>query len=227
MNRPYLILRPQPGSDASAAKAAALGLEVVQLPLFEVVAVHEEPLPQGPFDALLITSANGARYGGEALACFPDLPVYVVGEASADAVREAGHPDVIIGGGDAASTVPMIVGAGHRRILHVCGEETRPFDPLDLSITRHICYRTEARDMRRYTKMLVTMPPSVIAVHSPAAGRRLNALMPPACRNHFLIAISQAAADATGSGWRRVSVAQEPNDSALLRLATSLCIGAS
>lgn len=227
MTRPYLILRPQPGNDASAQRATALGLEVVQLPLFEVVPVSEAPLPEGPFDALLVTSANGARYGSEALARFADLPVYVVGEASAQAVRDTGHARIIVGGGDAATTVPMIEQAGHARILHICGEETRSFDPLSLSITRHICYRSEARDMRPFTKMLVTMPPSVIAVHSPAAGRRLNALLPPSCRNHFILAISEATAQAVGSGWRRVTVAPEPNDSALLRLATSLCIGAS
>lgn len=227
MNRPLLLLRPQPGNDATAEKATALGIEVMQLPLFEIIPVDEQPAPDGPFDAVLVTSPNGARCGEEALRKFADLPVYVVGDASADAVRERGAQNVIVGGGFAANTIPLIAEAGHRNVLHICGEETRPFDPLGLSITSHIVYRSEARDMRRYTKALVTMPSSVIAVHSPAAGRRINALLPPSCRNHFILAISEAAAQATGTGWRRVAVATEPNDSALLSLATSLCIGAS
>jgi uroporphyrinogen-III synthase len=225
--RPLLILRPQPGNDASAEQATALGIEVMQLPLFEIVPAEDQPAPDGPFDALLVTSPNGARYGEALIRKFAHLPVYVVGEASAEAVRQSGAQTIIVGGGNAVSTIPIIVEAGHQRILHVCGEETRPFDPLGLRITRHIVYRSEARDMRRHTKALVTMPSCVIAVHSPAAGRRLNALLPPSCRNHFVLAISDAAAQAAGSGWRRVVVSPEPNDSALLHVATSLCISAS
>jgi len=227
MTRPLLLLRPQPGNDATAGQARALGIEVVQLPLFEIVPVTDSPEPEGPFDALLVTSANGARHGAHMLARFADLPIYTVGDASAQAVRAHGGIIVHVGGGDAASTIPLIVAAGHGRLLHIGGEETRPFDPAGLSVTRHVVYRSEALDMRPHTKRLATMQPSVIAVHSPAAGRRLNALMPPPCRNHLLLAISDAAAQAAGPGWRGVHVSSAPDDSALLRLATSLCIGAS
>jgi uroporphyrinogen-III synthase len=37
------------------------------------------------------------------------------------------------------------------------------------------------------------------------------------------VAISQAAADAVGAGWKSVTIAAEPNDDALLALAASLC----
>ena len=227
MNRQLLILRPQPGNDATARAARGLGLEVVQLPLFEIVPIEAGAPPPGPFDALLVTSANGARHGKDVLALFAELPVYTVGEATAQAICEHGERIVHIGGGDAASTLPIIAAAGHKRLLHLCGEEVRDFDPLGLIVTQHVVYRSEARDMRPFTKMLATLPPLVIAVHSPAAGRRLNALMPPSCRNHLVVAISDAAGKAAGTGWRRVHVADAPDDSALLRLATSLCIGAS
>jgi hypothetical protein len=39
----------------------------------------------------------------------------------------------------------------------------------------------------------------------------------------IVAAISEAAADATESGWAAVQVADEPNDEALLALAVSLC----
>lgn len=227
MRRPLVLLRPQPGNDGSAAQARAMGLEVVQLPLFEIVGAAPQAAPAGPFDALLVTSANGARHGAALIGSLAHLPVYVVGAASAQAVRDAGGRDVRIGGGDAASTVPLIVAAGHGAVLHLCGAATRPFDPLGLRIARHVVYRSEGRDMRPFTKLLATLPPSVIAVHSPAAGRRLNALMPPACRNHLLLAISAAAARDAGTGWRQVHVAPAPDDSALLSLAGALCMGAS
>ncbi len=234
MSRPLLLLRPQPGNDASADRAEALGIEVVQLPLFEIVPLHNGPAPDGPFDALLVTSPNGARYGVETIARFADLPIYTVGETSAQAVRahgggdvRMGGGDVRMGGGDAARTIPMIVADGVKIVLHICGEEVRPFDSLGLTITQHIVYGSDARDMRPFTKMLVTMPPSVIAIHSPAAGRRLNALMPPSCRNHMVLGLSEAAADAAGKGWRKVHVSPTPDDSALLRIASTLCIGPS
>jgi uroporphyrinogen-III synthase len=202
-------------------------MEVVQVPLFETVAVETDEVPQGPFDALLVTSANGARYGAALLARFAHLPVYMVGEASAQAAREHGAGEVHVGGGDAATTIPLIVAAGHRTILHVSGEDVRPFDTAGLRVERHIVYRSDARDMRPFTKALSTLPPAVFAIHSPRAGRRLNALIPPPFRNHQLVAISQAAADACGSGWRRVHVAPTPDDTALLRLASTLCMAAS
>lgn len=223
MSSPLLLLRPQPGNDQSAERARALGMEVIQLPLFEIVPAEPAPLPEGPFDALLVTSANGARHGAEIVRRFADLPLFTVGEATASALREQGARAITIGGGDAASTIPLIVAAGHRRLLHICGADVRPFDPLGLHVTRHIVYRSEARAVRSVATLLATLPPCVIAVHSPRAGRRLDALLPPAPRPHRLAAISRAAADAAGPGWRQVEVASAPDDPALLHLASTLC----
>jgi len=223
VSSPLLLLRPQPGNDESAERARALGIEVIQLPLFEIVALAPTPLPEGPFDALLVTSANGARHGAEVLRRLADLPIFTVGEATARVIRDRGERLVTVGGGDAASTIPLIVAAGHRRLLHICGADVRPFDPLGLHVTRHIVYRSEPRDMRPFAGMLASLPPCVIAVHSPRAGRRLDALLPPAPRPHRLAAISRAAADAAGPGWQQVEVAPTPDDAALLRLASALC----
>ncbi|BAK64726.1 uroporphyrinogen-III synthase [Sphingobium sp. SYK-6] len=227
MKRPLVLLRPQPGNDASAKRARALGMDVIQIPLFEIAPTPATALPDGPFDALLVTSINGARHGEAVLRQFADLPVFTVGDASAQAVRDAGGQIVITGQGDAASTIPLIRAAGHGRVLHLCGDHVRPFDAMGIDVVRHVVYCSEARDMRPFAKLLATLPPSVIAVHSPRAGRRLNALMPPPCRNHVLLAISEAAAKDSGGGWRQVHVSPAPDDTALLRLATSLCMGTS
>ncbi len=210
---------------STAAAARALGIEVVQIPLFEIVPVMPDIMPEGPFDALLVTSVNGAARGADLLRRYADLPVFTVGEASAQAVRDHGGLDVHVGGGDAASTIPLIAAAGHCVVLHLCGEEARPFDPGPLTIIRHIVYRSEARDARLFARALASLPPAVIAVHSPRAGRRLNALMPPEHRYHMLIAISEAAATAAGPGWRATRVSAAPDDSALLHLARTLCMG--
>jgi len=58
----------------------------------------------------------------------------------------------------------------------------------------------------------------VVAVHSPRAGRRLAELADR--REHTAIAaISAAAAEACGTGWERIEIARQPEDSPLLARA--------
>jgi uroporphyrinogen-III synthase len=224
MMLPLVLLRPQPGNDQSAMRARALGLDVVQLPLFEIIAAEPAPMPTGPFDAVLVTSANGARFGAAFLAGLADLPIYAVGEATAQAIRTLGHEHVIVGGGDAASTIPLIGAAGHRTVLHMSGTEVRAFDAPGLSITRHIIYQSAERADVDIRPMLERFERAVLAVHSPRAGERISALIPTERRSAFrLVAISQAAASASGDGWASISVSTHPDDTALLTLAESLC----
>lgn len=223
MSRPLLLLRPQPGNDETAARARASGIAVIQRPLFEILPIAAGAPPPGPFDALLVTSANGVRHGGDIVRGFLDRPIFTVGEATADAIRALGGRHVQVGGGDAATTIPLIVAAGHRRLLHLCGADVRPFDPLGLAITRHGVYRSAALD----GPLLTDLPPCVIAIHSPRAGERLGALMPAGRGDHMLAAISRAAADMAGTGWREVHVSPAPDDTALLRIASALCKNAS
>ena len=60
-----LVLRPEPGASATAAKARALGLEPIAIPLFKTEAVEWEAPEASAFDGLLLTSANAIRCGGE------------------------------------------------------------------------------------------------------------------------------------------------------------------
>lgn len=225
MIQPLVLLRPQPGNDTSAERARALGLDVLQLPLFDIAAVPHAAPTAGAFGAILLTSSNGARHGGDCLAALPHLPLYAVGTASAAAARDAGHQDVHVGGGDAASTVPQIAAAGHRHVLHVAGADTRPFDPHGLLVTCCVVYRAEPLPAERVAARLSALGPAVIAVHSPRAGARLAELVPPAARTALtLAAISPAAAAACGAHWAEIVASPTPHDRALLALAKRLCM---
>lgn len=227
MTLPVLLLRPQPGNDESAARARAIGLDPVQLPLFEIGPVEAEAAPEGPFDAILLSSANGARYGAAVLRTLTHLPLYAVGEATAQAARQAGVGVVKIGGGDAASTAAMMVAEGHDRVLHLCGADVRPFDPQGLTVTRHIAYQVIERPEEAVRADLDRLTSAVAAIHSPRAGRRLATLVAPDQRLHFHIAaISEAAADACGSGWAGITISGSPDDTALLHCVETLCIRA-
>ena len=227
MSLPLLLLRPQPGNDASAKRARDMGLEVIQLPLFEIVAAAPAPLADRDFDAVLVTSANGVRFGADALGAFADLPLYAVGEATARAAREAGMARVRTGGGDVASTLALIAGDGHSRVLHVCGADVRPVDVPGIGLTRHVAYRAAPRDEAIVRPLLDAVETAVATIHSPRAGARFAALIEPARRGHFHVAaISDAAARETGTGWADMAVSRTPDDTALLHCAKALCIRA-
>jgi len=222
--RPLVLLRPQPGNDATAALARVRGMAVVQIPLFEIEPVTPTR-PEGPFDTLLLTSANGVRHGAELLAYFADLPLFAVGETTAHAARTLGHPTVMVGGGDAKNTLPLIVAAGHRSVLHIGGAETRPFDALGLILERQIVYRSVERAAETVRPLLDSLDHAVLAVHSPRAGQRLAALVEPARRAHLhVVAISPAALESCGTGWASRTSADRPDDTALLTSAETLCI---
>ena len=88
--RRVLVLRPEPGATATVRQARERGLDAVAVPLFEVDPMAwEAPDPFG-FDGLLLTSANALRHGGDRLQSLRGLPVYAVGDATAEAAREAG-----------------------------------------------------------------------------------------------------------------------------------------
>jgi uroporphyrinogen-III synthase len=76
--RPLLILRPEPGASATAARARA-GLTGGLPSRCSRPSRCPGPCREGSFDALLLTSANAVRLAG----ALPDLPVHAVGETSA------------------------------------------------------------------------------------------------------------------------------------------------
>ena len=227
MSLPLLLLRPQPGNNATAERAREMGLTVIQIPLFDILPADGGPLPAGPYDALLLTSINGVRFGATIMRSFADLPAYAVGEATAYAARLAGHAQVITGGGDAQSTAAMMAADGRRNVLHIAGEDVRPFDSQGVGIVRHVVYRTILRDTAAVRTALNGLGPLVVAVHSPRAAIQFASLVPATRRMRIHVAaISEAAARLCGKGWASVAIATKPDDTALLHCVETLCIRA-
>lgn len=211
-----MILRPEPGASATFDRATAQGLQAVKLPMFAI-----EPLPWSPpadlslFDGLLVTSANGVRQAGEGLRRLSSLPVYAVGPATAEAARDAGLKVAVAGSSGIDALLPSL--DPRLRLLHLSGEDRVELGKTAQSITQVPVYRARAIDVDPGR-----IAGSVVLVHSPRAGRRLAQLAPDP-RDVAIAAISQAAANACGTGWQLVTVATEPSDRALLALAASLC----
>jgi uroporphyrinogen-III synthase len=214
-----LILRPQPGADESAARARALGLEPVVAPLFTIGPVLWE-MPQGGFDAILLTSANGARHGLR-----PELAsllCYAVGEATAEAARAAGAHEVIAGPSDGAAAVALMAQAGVTRALHLCGRDHVALTHPQISLERRIVYAAEAAGALPPEARQALDEEALALLHSPRAAALFASLV--ADRQHLrLAAISPAVAQAAGPGWAEVHTAAGPRDHALLELAVRLC----
>ncbi|HEX9931738.1 MAG TPA: uroporphyrinogen-III synthase [Allosphingosinicella sp.] len=216
-----LVLRPEPGASETAARARRLGLEPVAAPLFAVRALAWEPPDPADFDAILLTSANGARHAGPGLAAFRHLPCVAVGEATAAAAMQAGFPDVRTGPGDAGAALATI---GDRRVLHLCGREHLPLDHARLA--RRIVYASDAVGELPETARAALGGGALALIHSPRAGALFALLADAAGLARpaiALAAISEAAATAAGRGWRSLAAAARPRDEALLELAAELC----
>ncbi|HZG47388.1 MAG TPA: uroporphyrinogen-III synthase [Allosphingosinicella sp.] len=221
MTRAVLILRPQPGADETAARARARGLEPVVAPLFSV-----RPLawtvPDWGFDAVLFTSANAPRHGGDGLAAFRALPCYAVGEATALAAAEAGFGHVRTGPSDGAAVVQMMARDGIRRALHPTGAETTELPTNGIEIVDAPVYSSDAAERLSDVAVAAIHAGAVVMVHSPRAAALLSERIGDLRGQTRIAAISDAAAAAAGPGWAGVGVALEPRDDALLAAADEL-----
>jgi uroporphyrinogen-III synthase len=104
-----LVTRPHPAAGRTASRLAARGHVAIVAPTL-AVAPSGEAMPDGEFDALVLTSVN-------ALVAFIDppehLPVLTVGDRTAEAARDAGFHDVRSAVGD-------------RQALALLAQETLP-----------------------------------------------------------------------------------------------------
>jgi len=210
-----LILRPQPGAAETAAKARALGLEPVVAPLFAVRPLAWQAPDAADFDAVLLTSANAARHGGDGMTPFLDLPCYAVGERTATAARAAGFTDVRTGPADAAALMSTASANGIRSAIHFCGRDhIRPAGPIVATVA---VYASEP-----VASLPAEAEGAMVLLHSPRAA----AAFAETVRDRSAIriaAISAQTAAAAGPGWKAVHVAAAPRDEALLELAGKLC----
>ena len=217
--RRLFVLRPEPGASETAARAKAMGLDAVAAPLFEIGPVAWTAPSAAGFDGLLLTSANAVRHAGPPLAALQALPVFAVGETTAEAARRAGFTVEQTGTAGIDDLLGSI--AESRRLLHLCGEDRRPQATSSRSILAVPVYRSRPLAAPHE---LAGVAGAVAAVHSPRAGKRLAELVDLESRASVRIAaISPAAADAVGAGWESVDAAETIGDEPLLALAARLC----
>ena len=121
-----LVTRPQPDAQATAARLREAGHDALVDPMLTVEALPEAALPEGAFDAVTLTSVNGARAlaARAELPALAGLPLYAVGRRTA-AAAPAAFSEVHVAGGDGAALGVLLRErlASGSRLLYVAGEE--------------------------------------------------------------------------------------------------------
>lgn len=233
-----LVTRPEPDAERTAAALRARGHAVVVAPLIRIEAVADAEIGNGPWGAILITSANAAP-AVAAHARFEELrrlPVFAVGERSAQAMRAAGFAHVTSADGnvrDLARLVtkrmqpgtPLLYLAGADRSGDLAGE----LGVGGFAVRTAVIYRAVAAAVfsRATVEALAggidgalhfsrrSAEAYVNAAH--AAGLREAALKQPA---HFCLS-AQVAAPLAQAGAANIRIAARPAEDALIALIPS------
>jgi uroporphyrinogen-III synthase len=233
VTRRVLVTRPEPGASATANALRVAGFEPVVASLTQIV-----PLPVdaafdiGGIDAIAVTSANALRHAPEQLlARIAGLPLFAVGQATAEVADEAGFRAVITGPGDAAGLTAIVrdtLPAGST-ILYLCGRLRRPdferaMEVAGLKAAVLETYDTGQRDCDAAILPILaaTSPLFAVLLHSSEGAKALSALMSRPDVAHpltdaLLVAISARAAmpvEAMFPG--RILVASQPTEAAMI-----------
>jgi uroporphyrinogen-III synthase len=127
-----LVTRPQPDNEATAGALRERGFAVLLAPMlrFEPVAFRDDP--DARYDAVIVTSANALRAleGQAAAGRLAALPLFAVGDSTADAARRAGFARVSVARGSAADLRDLVLARVKARklkkdgaLLHLAGAD--------------------------------------------------------------------------------------------------------
>jgi len=233
MVRRVLVTRPTEAFAALAEELAAHGIEALAAPMLTVDPLTpSEPGPDG-LQAILLTSGNGAE-GAARLTARRGLPVLAVGDATAEAARQAGFTAVETAAGAGEDLVALVaercrIGGGP--LLWASGEAiSTDLEALltdrGFTVARRVVYRTvtaerlpdavaEALRSDGVEGALFFSPRSASAFATLAVGAGLDGPCGRVTAYCMSDAIAQAASTLT---WRAIHVARHPTRSALIAL---------
>jgi uroporphyrinogen-III synthase len=120
---PILVTRPQPDNATTVAALRAKGFEVLPAPMlrFEPVAFQDDS--DARYGAVIVTSANALRAFEDqpAMTRLKELPVFAVGERTAETARNIGFRSVVAADGGAAALRDLIAASIRAKTLKKTG----------------------------------------------------------------------------------------------------------
>jgi uroporphyrinogen-III synthase len=229
-----IVTRPQPDAEELQRKLEVRGHRVSVAPLLDIRMGPQRPIPNRPYRAVLITSANGARALAEhpARARLLGMAAYAVGTQSRAAALGVGFTKVVQTGGDVGAVIARVqqdLDPAEGPLLYLSGEETSgdletvltrsgfevdrvimyaavPASELSAPVTS-IIRRRAAEGVLLYSRRTAKVWTKCIAA----------ADLGPYVQGIIHFCLSPTVASAVPSG-RRVRVAASPSDQAMLAL---------
>ena len=228
-----VVTRPQIDSERTAAVLRARGHAVLVAPLLRVEPVKADF--SGTWGGVIVTSTNapGAISGNPARAALVKLPLFAVGQRSADAARGSGFADVTSAGGDVRDLVQLIAerhADAAVPLLYLAGEDRAADLVADLA-----GHGVAAEMAVVYRAVTAPFPPELIAAlqagdvdavlhfsrrsaENYIAGARQAGIIEQALAvRHFCLA-RPIAEPLSGAGAGSIAVAKRPDEAALLGL---------
>jgi uroporphyrinogen-III synthase len=150
-----LVTRPLDDAQPLAEKLEGLGHEAVILPLLQIVPREGIVIPEGPYQALTVSSANGLLAKAD-LQPFYHQPFFAIGPQSAKEARRAGFDHVHDRGGNVEGLVRVICKSlkpADGPILYLSGSETTgdlegKLKSEGFTVVRVICYDAAPCDVQ-------------------------------------------------------------------------------
>ncbi len=232
-----LVTRSEPGASETAGRLRAAGFEAVVEPVFSIAPINVT-LPD--FGALAFTSANGVRRFAM-LSPRRDVPVYCVGERTAQAARDLGFVDVSSADGD-VNALARLIGQTLKEglhLLHVGNEESRG------DLAGQLMSAGRAASFLAVFRAVPVEQPGLhlmallagherfdaVLIHSPRAGAILAGFASNASGNApgrsplVVVAISEAAAAPLSGLTHRSEIAATPDEAAMISALARLVFG--
>ncbi len=243
-----LVTRPDPGGERTAVRLAALGHDVVRMPLFEteITATPDDVPPASEVGGFIATSARAFslfRAGNLPEKDILDIPVHVVGPATAQAARDTGFADIREAGGtaqDLARTLTSGIGmadssARGKHVIYLAGAPRTPviedalraagqsFSVLECYKMTEISYSTDI-----IISVILSPAPEAVLFYSASAAQRFSALLlgkdvGNALDSTRFVCLSPAIRTELPDRWRARSIATDhPNEDSLLASLAAL-----
>jgi len=226
-----LLTRPQDDSQKLAKTLHGFGCETMIEPMLTIRFLPNTPVDLTGAQAVLATSANGAR----ALAAAQPhraIPVYAVGDASAAAARALGFSPVAAAGGDVAALARLVADRlsptdgplVHPRARAVAGDLAGALAARGFTVRPLVLYEAVRATQISAAARTAIARGAVdgVVFFSPRTARTFVRLAETAALSlDRLVAwcLSPAVAEGLGGAtWRRIEIAARPTQDSLLTL---------
>jgi len=225
-----LLTRPRADAVATARLLAAQNIEAVIAPLIEVSDIDGVTLDLENVQCVLFTSANGVRAFARATTR-RDLPVFAVGDASAQAAAQSGFSEVTSAGGDVGSLAALVrdrLDPAAGALLHAAGSAVAGDLAGDLAnhsfvVQRIQLYRSQTVDKlpAEVHRVLEEQAVDAALFYSPRTAAHFATLVAAAklqssCRQIIAGCLSAAVAEAAAAlPFAEIRIAATPDQNAL------------